>query len=160
MSQPANKARLVVVDDEEMVLSSLQSLLKVETDYQVDCFTEPQQALEHIGRQGADLALADYLMEGMDGIQFLTKVKELSPQTTRILLTGYADKESAVLAINHVGLFHYIEKPWNNDELLLIIRNGVERNFLLRQLQQRVAELGEANSELKETQKKLLEAFV
>jgi DNA-binding NtrC family response regulator len=152
--------RVVVVDDEEIVLASIRSLLHVETDYQVACFTDPRQALEHVRREGADLVLVDYLMEGMDGIQFLSRVREISPETTRVLLTGYADKESAVLAINSVGLFHYIEKPWENDKLLLVIRNGLERSYLLRKLREKVSDLGEANNDLKEAQRKLLEAFV
>ena len=155
-----HKRRVAVVDDEEMVLSSIRSLLHVETDYEVDCFKDPREALESIRKNGANLVLADYLMESMDGIEFLSKVREVNPQTTRVLLTGYADKESAVRAINSVGLFHYVEKPWNNDELLLVIRNGLERNFLLEQLRDRVSDLGEANHDLKETQKKLLKAFV
>src|ERR1043166_7562910 len=125
-----HKRMIVVVDDEEMVLTSIRSLLHLETDYKVDCFTEPERAVDQVRQNGADLVIADYLMKSMDGIQFLGKIRELNPEATRILLTGYADKESAVFAINTVGLFQYIEKPWDNDELLLALRNGLERNAL------------------------------
>ncbi len=96
----------------------------------------------------------------MEGIEFLTQVRALQPEATRILLTGYADKESAIRAINQVGLFQYIEKPWVNNQLLLIIRNGLEKRFLVKLLREKISELDEAHSGLKEVQKKLLQAFI
>ncbi len=55
-------------------------------------------------------------MPKMNGIEFLSKAKKIHPDTTQILLTGYADKENAIRAINELGIFKYIEKPWGNDE--------------------------------------------
>ena len=151
---------IVIVDDEEIVLKSIHSLLKIETNYHVACYTDPIQALDQISRQKVDLVISDYLMPNMDGVQFLAQVKELNPEVSRVLLTGYADKESAIKAINNVGLFHYVEKPWDNDELLLIIRNGLEKRFLIQQLREKVSELDEAHHGLKEVQKRLLKAFI
>jgi DNA-binding NtrC family response regulator len=156
-NQPAH---LLIVDDEEMVLTSLRSLLAIETPYQVVCYTDPQKALNHVRNDSVDLVIADYLMPNMDGIEFLARVREVNPEAPRVLLTGYADKESAVKAINQVGLFHYLEKPWDNDQLLLIIRNGLEKRFLLKELREKVSELGEAHTDLKEIETKLLRAFV
>ena len=153
-------AHLLLVDDDEIVLTSIRSLLTIETDYHIDCYMDPHQALDQVRQNSVDLVIADYLMPNMDGIEFLAQVRNLRPDATRVLLTGYADKESAVKAINHVGLFCYLEKPWNNDQLLLIIRNGLEKRFLLKELQEKVSELGEAHSDLKEVQKKLLRAFI
>ena len=62
------------------------------------------------------------------------------PLVPRVLLTGYADKENAIKAINEVGLYQYIEKPWNNDDLRLIIRNALEKTVLLRQLKEKIQE--------------------
>lgn len=152
--------RLLIVDDEEMVLTSIRSLLKIETDYRVECYTDPRQALDQASRNGMDLVIADYLMPGINGIELLTQLKALHPEATRILLTGYADKESAVKAINQVGLFQYVEKPWDNSQLLLIIRNGLEKRFLIKQLRKKVSELDEAHGDLKEVQKRLLQAFI
>jgi DNA-binding NtrC family response regulator len=75
------------------------------------------------------------MMPEMDGITFLRPHgRERDPLTTRILLTGYADKENAIRAINEAGLYYYLEKPWNNDHLKLVIRNGIERSALFNEL--------------------------
>ena len=77
----------------------------------------------------------------------------------RILLTGYADKENAIKAINNVGLYQYIEKPWDNEDLKLIIRNGLEKNVLLKQLEAKIREVERAQRELSEVQKDILRVF-
>ena len=77
-----------------------------------------------------------------------------------MLLTGHADKQSAITAINQVSLFQYVEKPWDNAQLLLIIQSGVERTQLFRTLREKVSELDSAHSSLKEVQRKLLKAFM
>jgi len=99
-------------------------------------------------------------MPGMDGIAFLSRFKELQPMALRILLTGYADKESAIRAINLVGLYQYIEKPWNNDELRLIIGNALEKTMLLRQLQEKIQHMEKVEKELSDVQKDILRVFV
>jgi DNA-binding NtrC family response regulator len=154
-----NETRILLVDDEPMVLSSIQVFLQLETDYQVLTFSSPARALENLEKNRIDLAISDYLMPEMDGITFLGKVKEKWPIAPRVLLTGYADKENAIKAINDVGLYHYIEKPWNNDDLLLVIRNAVERSLLLRQLEENIEEIEKAHSELAQIQRRTLRLF-
>ena len=78
----------------------------------------------------------------------------------RILLTGYADKENAIKAINNVGLYQYIEKPWNNDDLRLVIRNGLEKTVLLKQLEEKIREVEKVHKELNNVQKEILRVFV
>ncbi len=160
MKQDQHTPVVVIVDDEEIVLKSLISILNLETDYKVVTFTLPRQALEHIEKNEIDLIISDYLMPDMNGISFLAKVRELRPQVPRIILTGYADKENAIKAINEVGLFQYIEKPWDNDDLLLIIRNGLDKLKLLRQLQQKISEINIAYTDLQDIQTEILKTFV
>ncbi len=150
---------IVLVDDEEMVLTSIKSFLAIETDYRVLTFTSPVRALQEVDHENIDLVISDYLMPEMDGITFLARVKEKFPQAPRILLTGYADKENAIKAINDVGLYQYIEKPWNNDDLKLIIRNGLEKTILLRRLEEKIREVEKAQHELSEVQKQILRVF-
>jgi len=154
------EATVVLVDDEEMVLTSLNAYLTLETDYNVESFTDVDEAISFVGENEVDVVISDYLMPKMNGIQLLAKAKELKPETSRILLTGHADKQSAIEAINQVGLFQYIEKPWDNAALLLVIRNGSERTQLLRSLRNKILQLDEAHSNLKTAQSELIRAFL
>lgn len=154
------KPSIVLVDDEEMILTSIRTLLMLEEDYEVACFTSPLEAVGHLEKHPVDVTVSDYLMPGMTGIQLLAEAKRRQPEATRVLLTGHADKASAIRAINEVGLFQYLEKPWDNTQLLLVIRQGVERTELLRELRQKIAELDTAHSTLKNTQARLLKAFL
>ena len=156
---PESDITILLVDDEEMVLTSIRSFLAIETDYRVHTFTSPVKALLELDRLNIDLVISDYLMPDMDGITFLGRVKERFPQVPRILLTGYADKENAIKAINDVGLYQYIEKPWNNDDLKLIIRNGLEKTILLRRLEEKIREVERAQNDLTEVQKQILRIF-
>lgn len=151
---------IVIVDDEEMVLTSLSSFLTLETGYQVKTFTSAKKALEFIKKNDVGLVVSDYLMPEMDGITFLAKVKEIKPQVPRIVLTGYADKENAIKAINDVGLFQYIEKPWNNEDILIIFRNGLEKQKLIKRLEEKIKEINKAYGDLQDLQHEIVKTFV
>src|SRR5262245_45154336 len=152
---------ILLVDDEEIVLASIKSFFSIESDYNVLTFTSPLKALEELdcSRRHIDLVISDYLMPEMDGIAFLSQVKEKLPLVPRVLLTGYADKENAIKAINRVGLYQYLEKPWNNEDLKLVIRNALEKTTLLKQLQQKIDEAERARRELNEVEKDILRVF-
>ncbi len=96
----------------------------------------------------------------MDGITFLAKVKEIKPQVPRIVLTGYADKENAIKAINDVGLFQYIEKPWDNEDILIIFRNGLEKQKLLKRLDEKINEINKAYGDLQNLQHEIVKTFI
>ncbi|CAN5765451.1 hypothetical protein BH23GEM10_BH23GEM10_07450 [soil metagenome] len=151
---------VMIVDDEPMVLTALRSFLELETGYRVLTFITAQQALDALAEERVDVIVSDYMMPGMDGITFLCHAREARPLTTRILLTGYADKENAIRAINEAGLYHYLQKPWDNDHLKLVIRNGIERSQLFTELDSRVAALEDANRELNGFRQKLMQAFL
>ncbi len=155
-----NSETIVIVDDEDMVLKSIESYLDLETNYNVVSFTSAEKALEYIKNNNTNLVISDYLMPEMDGIAFLAKVKEIKPEIPRIILTGYADKENAIKAINDVGLFQYIEKPWDNNDLRIIIRNGVEKQQLMKKLQEKIDEISHAYGELQGLQLEILKTFV
>ena len=143
-----NTGKIVVVDDEKIVTSAFSTLLKVEGFSDAHFFNNPKEALEFLKTNTPDIVISDFLMPEMNGLEFLTEVKALYPEVSRILLTGYADKENAIRAINEVGLYRYIEKPWSNDDLIINIKNGIERSYLLSQLRQKIAELEVAKQEL------------
>lgn len=158
-NQNETTPKILILDDEEMVLTSLSSFLELETDYDVVTFTEGTNALAYVKENLVNLVISDYLMPDMDGITFLGKVKEIDPQITRIILTGYADKENAIKAINDVGLFHYIEKPWDNDDLQIVIRNGLEKQQLMRELDKKISEIQKAYGDLQGLHTEILKAF-
>lgn len=160
MADQGTDETIVIVDDEEMVLTSLNSFLSLETEYHVRTFTSARDALEYVTNNNVDLVVSDYLMPEMDGISFLAEVKKVKPEVPRIILTGYADKENAIKAINEVGLFQYIEKPWENDDLLIIFRNGLEKQRLMKRLQSKIEEINSAYGELQNLQREIVKTFV
>lgn len=160
MSYSRETPVIAIVDDEEMVLTSLRSFLLLETDYEVETFSSPQKAVSALREKPVDLVISDYLMPGMNGIEFLLQVKALHPFATRILLTGYADKENAIKAINEVGLYQYVEKPWNNDDLKITIQNGLERRFLMEKLEQKIQEVQNVQQSLQDIQAQIIKAFM
>lgn len=143
-----NKGKIVVVDDEKIVTSAFGTLLKVEGFSDAHFFNNPKEALKFLKENTPDLVISDFLMPEMNGLEFLSEVKKLYPEVSKILLTGYADKENAIRAINEIGLYRYIEKPWSNDDLIINIKNGIERSYLLSELRQKICELEEAKKEL------------
>lgn len=148
-----------IVDDEEMVTTSIQTMLELETEHRVFAYNHPKTALEAAKTHCPDVIISDFLMPEMDGIAFLKAVKGILPESTLILLTGYADKENAIAAINAVGIYKYIEKPWDNETIKLSISNGLERSRLLGDLRQTIAELTAARNEL-QSYSEQLEALV
>jgi DNA-binding NtrC family response regulator len=156
----SNRPTIAIVDDEEMVAGALRGFLELETPYRVLGFTSPTAALERMAQEPVHVVLADFMMPEMDGITLLRHVRERFPNVTRILLTGYADKQDAIRAINEVGLYHYLEKPWSNDQLRLVVRNAVERSTLVNELDARISALEVANHDLLELRRRIVKAFL
>ncbi|HEX2947705.1 MAG TPA: HD domain-containing phosphohydrolase [Clostridia bacterium] len=140
---------IFVVDDEQMITSTLAALIKMVLKFDVRAFNDPNQALESeaLASNHVDLIISDFMMPGMNGIEFLKKASKISPNTITILLTGYADKENAIRSINEVGLYYYLEKPWDNNDLIKIISNGIEKKVLSDDLHKRYEELRESKEE-------------
>ncbi|HXS93463.1 MAG TPA: response regulator [Candidatus Limnocylindrales bacterium] len=155
-----NRASVLLVDDEDMIITSIRAFLQLETDFAINAFTDPEEAANFVKSNQIDVVVSDYLMPKMNGIQLLSRVKEAQPEASRVLLTGHADKQSAIQAINQVSLFQYLEKPWDNQQLLLVVQSGAERARLFRDLREKVGELDSAHSSLKTVQKRLIEAFL
>ena len=152
-----DKSKIVVVDDEKIVTSAFKALFKVEGFSDVFLFNSPKEALEFLHNEEPDLIISDFLMPEMNGLEFLTAAKKMYPETSMILLTGYADKENAIKAINEIGLYKYIEKPWDNDDLIVNIKNGIERSHILSDLRDKIQQLEQAKEELEKYSDKLEE---
>ncbi len=135
-------ARILVVDDELSMREFLQIMLEGE-GYPVECAKNGQEAVSLIQKVFFDLVISDIRMPGMDGIEVLKKVKELSPETVVIMISAYATTQTAVTAMK-LGAYDYIPKPFNIEEIKLIIHKALEKKQLI-----------EENNRLKEELRKL-----
>ncbi|MFW5799989.1 MAG: response regulator, partial [Spirochaetota bacterium] len=151
-----NEKTIAIIDDEEIVTDSIYNLLIFETEYNVICFNNPIKAIEELKHRHIDLIVCDVFMKEMNGIEVLKKLRSYHPNVPLIMLTGYADKENTIKAINELSLYYYIEKPWDNDELLLVIKNGIEKGNLIQELKNKMQELESAYVQLEETQDELI----
>lgn len=141
--------RVLCVDDEPNILSSLRRLLRPH-GYQITVANSGAEGLQVMAEQGFDLVLSDMRMPEMDGAQFLEQVRRRWPDTVRILLTGYADITSTVNAINKGEIYRYISKPWDDNDLLLVIRQALEMKALARDKARLEALTAQQNEELKD----------
>jgi CheY-like chemotaxis protein len=128
MTPPA-RSRLLIVDDEDAILETMTYTF--EDDYEVVTASDPRRALELLDKHAPIAAvITDQRMPGMTGVEFLTRVYERHPTTTRIILTGFADMEAILRAINDGHVYAYISKPWEPDQLKQVVRRAVEHHAL------------------------------
>lgn len=140
--------RLLCVDDEPNILSALRRLFRG-AGYQIAVANSGAEGLQALEAEVFDLVISDMRMPEMDGSRFLEQVRARWPETIRILLTGYADIASTIDAINNGQIFRYISKPWNDNDILLIVRHALERKELERAKAQLEALTLRQNEELK-----------
>lgn len=119
-------SRILIVDDEENILKALRRLLSHTPCsaggktfmLEVDVSSDPRAALDLATRHTYDLVISDYRMPGLDGVAFLKEFSKLQPTAARLILSGYADLNGLIAAINEVGILRFIAKPWNDYELI------------------------------------------
>jgi signal transduction histidine kinase len=139
--------RILVVDDEVPVLTTIQGVLELD-GYHVTVATSHAQALDLVRTQHFDVILTDLRLDGHDGIEILREVRQLLPEAVSIMLTGYASLDSAVKALRE-GAYDYLFKPCDVLELRMAVRRGLERSRLSAQLRERVRELEQANETIR-----------
>lgn len=137
-----------LVDDDPLVTDSLGTALRLETPYQVRTFQTGQAAIDALAQTRPDMVISDFKMPGMDGLELLREMRARLPDAVLMLLTGYADKDSAILAVNEVGIFQYVEKPWDLHDLLLKLKAGLEQKTLVAKLRETTADLERRHVEL------------
>ena len=131
-------SRVLIVDDERSILQALRRLLRKE-GFEATFTDSPHEALERLRQESFAVILSDQRMPDMQGTQLLARAREISPDTIRILLTGYGDPEVAIEAINQGAVSSYISKPWDDDELRTLVRQAVTQ-FELRRENRQLAE--------------------
>ncbi len=146
--EPA-QGRLLLVDDEENILRSLRRVLR-RGDWIIETAGDGEAALKIFERFHPAVVISDFRMPGMNGVEFLARVKELDPHTQRIMLTGQADQQAIEEAINRSEVFRFISKPWNDSQLLLTVKSAFEQHELVAD-NQRLHELTQhQNTELRQ----------
>jgi response regulator RpfG family c-di-GMP phosphodiesterase len=146
---PAPNFTILCVDDEANILSALRRLFRPH-GYNVLVAGGGDEGLETLAREHVDLIISDMRMPGMDGATFLAKARQQYPDTVRLLLTGYADMESTIAAINAGQIARYISKPWNDQDVVLTVREALERKALEREKLRLEALTLRQNEELKD----------
>ena len=140
---------ILCVDDEREILSALQRSLRQKAD-RILTATSGEEGLALLEEYAPGVIVSDMRMPGMNGAEFLNRVLEFAPHTFRILLTGHADMEAAISAINRGEIHRYLHKPWDADELGQAIEQGFERHQLIQANLALTDSLSEKNQELEE----------
>lgn len=181
--EQTNRPVVLCVDDEASILASLKRALRKQP-FEVLIANSGEEALALFETRKIDLIISDMRMPTMSGADLLARVFNQWPDTIRILLTGYADMESTVSAINDGQIFRYLNKPWNNDDLTVAINGALEHKRLRDEnatlieltkkqnaelvefnteleskVQARTAELADANDKLNQTYNELSESY-
>jgi YesN/AraC family two-component response regulator len=167
---------VLFVDDEQSVLSSIRRML-LDEPYEQLFASGGEEALKRLEDNQVSVIISDMRMPIMDGVAFLEKSRELRPHAIRIILSGQSDMYAVKQAINRGGIWQYISKPWNDDDMKLMIKNAldlyeaqVERLRLIDELERKNSELEQLNNELEErvlqrtrlieTQKQLMQRMI
>ena len=125
--------RVLYVDDEPSLCRAFVRMFVNEGDVAVTTSTSALEASSLIESEVFDVIVSDLRMPAMDGIEFLSIARAKLPDARRLLVSGYADLDSAISAINRVGVDRLLTKPWNTGELLTAIRSAAEHARLLRE---------------------------
>ena len=118
--------RILIVDDDDLILSSLRTLFDLETDYELHVESNPSRAAALLSSEDFDVVISDFLMPEIDGIRLLETAARLQPRATRILLTGCAEGRRTRTALRDLDACR-MEKPWSNRDLLQLVASSLDK---------------------------------
>jgi len=143
----SDKKRLLFVDDEPNILSALKRVF-LDDDFEISTAGSGKEALGIVKNKDIQLIISDQRMPEMTGSELLAKIRETKPEIMRMILTGFADMDAAVDAINNGQIYQFIFKPWNDEELRSVVLRALETFDLQRENERLLSELKELNSQL------------
>jgi putative nucleotidyltransferase with HDIG domain len=141
--------RVLCVDDEPNILNALRRML-VLADFEIEIAESGEKALEVLTQQTFDAVVCDMQMPNMNGAQLLETIKEKYPETVRILLTGHADLNAAVDAVNRGGIYRFLTKPWDDAELISCLHAATELTRVKQERDRLTLQVEAQNKELKD----------
>ncbi len=148
---------VLVLDDDKTITFTLSNLIKIVLKYDVITCNDPYSALEleDLANNKIDVIISDFIMPGMNGLEFLRQAKAKCPDAVIMMMTGYADKDNAIKSINELDLYYYMEKPWDNNTLVKVLKNGMEKKHLSQELKDKFSQLESSNAEIERLYKLL-----
>jgi putative nucleotidyltransferase with HDIG domain len=149
-----SRPKILFVDDEKHILSALERLF-FDENYEIFVANSGADGLEILKQYPAQLIISDQRMPYMTGVDFLIQAKQLLPDSIRIVLTGYSDIEATLRAINEGSIYKFINKPWNDEELKLVVRQALDYHNLIKKNQEYVELIKTQNEQLKELNENL-----
>jgi len=151
------KPTIICVDDEQLILIAIKEQLQINlnNEFYIETAESGEEALEiieELRNESSDIPviISDYLMPSMKGDKFLIKAHEIIPETRKILLTGQARIEGVTNAVNNADLYRFIEKPWNQDDLILTVKEAVKSYFQSKKIFEYNKQLEEMNADLED----------
>lgn len=139
---------LLLVDDEENITSSLVRLLRRD-GYRILCANSGEAGLDMLAQNEVGVIISDQRMPGMTGVEFLSKVRELHPDTVRIVLSGYTELDTVTDAINRGAIYKFLTKPWEDELLRANVEEAFQRYEMKMENARLARELEDANEELR-----------
>ncbi len=122
--------RIMIVDDEANIINALRRIL-TQFSYEIVSFTTPAEALDYATRTEVDLVISDFRMPVMDGATLLKKIKDIQPDTMRLIISGHSDRDGLVSAINDAAIYRFINKPWDEYDLMTAVANALKQKDIL-----------------------------
>ncbi len=140
--------RIMIVDDEENILRALKRALDHQFDWSIETYNQPAEALKRAQTTAFDLFLSDYRMPEMDGVQLLTKIKQLQPEAMRLILSGHTDITALTSAINQAEIYRFISKPWEDYDLITTLLQALIHRDILTENRRLADQVREQQREL------------
>ena len=123
--------KIMLVDDEENIIKSLKRTFGKQSNWDIESYTDPTSALKRANTCIFDAIISDCKMPGINGIEFLSEIKKLQPDSVRVILTGLVDVKTLMDAINKAGAFRFVPKPWDDEVLIQYINDGLRYRDIL-----------------------------
>lgn len=145
----------MLIDDEDNILSALKRCLNKYDNWEIETYNTGAAALKRAQTSTFDLFISDFRMPEMNGVEFLSQAKKLQPNAVRVILSGFTDLEALMGAINEAEIFRFINKPWNDNELILTIEQALKYKDMLTENLYLANQVREQREELSKNDKLL-----